>query len=69
MDDFNFEESMLRIEEIEEILSVGKVTLSETLVLFKESTELVTLCAAKIREAELIVEEYKKNFTEEVEGE
>ena len=65
MDDFNFEESMQRIEKIEEILADGNVTLSETLVLFKESTELVTLCAEKIKEAELIIEEYKKSFVEE----
>lgn len=66
MDDFNFEESMARITEIEEILSLGKTSLSETLVLFKESTDLVTLCATKIREAELVVEEYKNNFASEV---
>lgn len=66
MDDFNFEEAMLRIEEIEETLSLGKTSLSETLELFKESSELVTLCAAKIKEAELVVEEYKKSFRGEV---
>ena len=66
MEDFSFEEAMARIEEIEEILSLGKVSLAETLDLFKESTELVTLCAASIKEAELVVEEYKKNFSGEV---
>ena len=66
MDDFNFEESIARIEEIEEILSLGNCSLSETLTLFKESTELVTLCAEKIKEAELIIEEYKSSFAGEV---
>ena len=69
MDDFNFEKAMVRIEEIEEILALGKESLSETLVLFQESTELAALCAQKVKEAELIVEEYKKNFEEEVKDE
>ncbi|MCL1831082.1 MAG: exodeoxyribonuclease VII small subunit [Oscillospiraceae bacterium] len=65
MEDFNFEAAIERIEEIENILSSGKTSLSETLELFKESTDLVTLCAKQIKEAELVVEEYKKSFVRE----
>lgn len=49
----NFEENMLRLEQIVRAMERGDVALEESLKLFQEGTELVRTCQNLLEEAEL----------------
>lgn len=48
----NFEQSMIRLEEIVRALESGSATLDESLKLYEEGIGLVRACSAKLDEAE-----------------
>lgn len=51
----NFEESMLRLEQIIRSMERGEVPLEESLKLFQEGTELVASCEKMLENAQLQV--------------
>lgn len=55
-----YEEAIVRLEEIVEILSNGSVSLDESLKLYEESTKLSALCNAYLEKAKLKVTELSK---------
>ena len=54
-ENMNFEESMLRLEQIIRSMERGDVALEESLKLFQEGTELIRSCGKLLDEAELQV--------------
>ena len=48
----NFEQAMMRLEEIVRSLETGSATLDESLKLYEEGIGLVRTCGAKLDEAE-----------------
>ena len=48
----NFEDALLRLREITEILEQGNVSLDESLKLFSEGSTLSAFCYAALQEAE-----------------
>ena len=51
-----FEESMLRLEQIVRIMEKGKVSLEESMELFREGTSLVQRCGKLLDNAELEIQ-------------
>jgi exodeoxyribonuclease VII small subunit len=54
-ENMNFEESMLRLEQIIRSMERGEVPLEESLKLFQEGTELVASCEKMLENAQLQV--------------
>jgi exodeoxyribonuclease VII small subunit len=52
MNKLNFENAMIRLEEIAEQLEDGSRSLDESLKLFEEAGKLVTFCFGKLDDAE-----------------
>lgn len=50
--ELTYEKAVKRIEEISSLLESGKVSIDESLELFKESVELVSFCEKKLKDAE-----------------
>ncbi|HEV3269885.1 MAG TPA: exodeoxyribonuclease VII small subunit, partial [Candidatus Rhabdochlamydia sp.] len=61
MKDASFESSYLRLEEILEQMNSKKVSLEESLVLYKEADCLINSCNEKLKKAEQEVEILMKN--------
>jgi len=61
-----FEQAMLRLEQINGLLSDSETGFDESLKLFKEASELIVFCNDKINNAKLTIEEYTKNVSEAV---
>lgn len=61
MKDASFESSYLRLEEILEQMNSKKVSLEESLVLYKEADCLISSCNEKLKKAEQEVEVLIKN--------
>ena len=53
MSKMNFEQSMTRLEQIVRILEQGEAPLEESLKLFSEGTELVSVCSKLLDEAQM----------------
>lgn len=51
----SFEDAMLRLESIVEIMERGDVSLEESLALFEEGTALVKLCTKKLDNVQMRV--------------
>ena len=62
----NFEESLVRLEEILEIMNSGKATLDESLALFEEADKLITKCNKRLQDAERKIEVLVKNRNQEL---
>ncbi|MGB7127513.1 MAG: exodeoxyribonuclease VII small subunit [Candidatus Rhabdochlamydia sp.] len=61
MKDTSFESSYLRLEEILEQMNSKKVSLEESLALYKEADCLISSCNEKLKKAEQEVEVLIKN--------
>ena len=55
MSKMNFEQSMVRLEQIVRVLEQGEAPLEESLKLFQEGTELVRTCNQLLENAQLQV--------------
>ena len=53
---------ILRLNEISAEMSESDISLQQSLDLYKESAELIEFCNKSIKEAKLIVEEYRNVF-------
>jgi exodeoxyribonuclease VII small subunit len=47
-----FETSLLRLEEISQLIESGTISLEDTMMLFEEANELFQTCAEKLDQAE-----------------
>lgn len=56
----NFEQSMVRLEEIVHHLEAGDMPLNDTLALFEEGTALISQCSKMLDDAEQKVVKLKK---------
>lgn len=51
-EELTYEKAVSRIEEISKLLESGKVSIDDSLDLFKESIDLIAFCEKKLKEAE-----------------
>ncbi|MBL1212109.1 MAG: exodeoxyribonuclease VII small subunit [Ignavibacteriae bacterium] len=63
----NFEESLLRLQEISELLESDDVTLEESISLYEEGIILSNICYELLDKAELKVTELKTQFENKME--
>jgi exodeoxyribonuclease VII small subunit len=56
----SFEDALARLETIVESMESGDVPLAELLAKFKEGNTLLKTCEARLKEAELKIEQLKK---------
>ncbi len=57
----NFENNVLRLQEISEKISMSDISLEEASKLYEEGMKLSKLCKKYLEEKELIIEEINKN--------
>jgi len=57
----SFEAALTRLESIVESMESGDVPLAELLAKFEEGNALLKTCEARLKEAELKIEQLKKN--------
>ena len=55
-----FEAALSRLEAVVESMESGEVPLADLLVKFEEGNKLLKLCEARLKEAELKIEQLKK---------
>jgi len=55
-----FETALGRLESIVEAMESGEVPLAELLAQFEEGTQLLKVCEARLKDAELKIEQLKK---------
>ena len=55
-----FEAALGRLESIVESMESGEVSLAELLAKFEEGTQLLKVCEARLKDAELKIEQLKK---------
>lgn len=53
MENFDYEKSIARLEEISDILEKGEVSLDESIKLYAEGTKLVEKCSKALNEAQI----------------
>lgn len=58
----NFEQDLLRLEEISQILEEDNIGLEEAISLFEEGVKLSKSCLKTLKEAELKITELKKEL-------
>ncbi len=58
----NFEQDLLRLEEISRILEEDNVELEEAITLFEEGVKLSKSCLIRLKEAELKITELKSEL-------
>ena len=56
----SFEDALARLETIVESMESGEVPLAELLAKFEEGNTLLKVCEARLKEAELKIEQLKK---------
>jgi exodeoxyribonuclease VII small subunit len=56
----SFEDALARLEQIVESMESGDVPLAELLARFEQGTKLLKVCEARLKEAELKIEQLKK---------
>jgi exodeoxyribonuclease VII small subunit len=59
-DKLSFEDALDRLEGIVEAMESGDVPLAELLAKFEEGNKLLKLCEARLKDAELKIEQLKK---------
>ncbi len=57
----SFETALTKLEAIVESMESGEVPLAELLAKFEEGNKLLKLCEARLKEAELKIEQLKKS--------
>ena len=55
-----FEDALARLEAIVETMESGDVPLAELLAKFEDGNRLLKVCEARLKEAELKIEQYKQ---------
>ena len=55
--EFNFEQAMLRLSEISELMAKNEVSLDESLKLYNEAAKLTVKCEEYLDSAKLVVEQ------------
>lgn len=55
-----FEAALAQLESVVEAMESGEVPLAELLAKFEEGTKLLRVCEARLKEAELKIEQLKK---------
>lgn len=55
-----FEDALAKLESIVESMESGEVPLAELLAKFEEGTKLLKVCETRLRDAELKIEQLKK---------
>jgi exodeoxyribonuclease VII small subunit len=63
-----FEESLLRLQEISELLEKKETRLEDSMDLYEEGITLAQLCYKNLKNAELRVTELKKQLEENLKG-
>jgi exodeoxyribonuclease VII small subunit len=56
----SFEDALAKLETIVESMEAGDVPLADLLARFEEGTKLLKLCEARLKDAELRIEQLKK---------
>lgn len=56
----SFEDSLAKLESIVESMESGEVPLAELLAKFEEGTKLLKTCESRLKDAELKIEQLKK---------
>jgi len=56
----SFEDALVRLEAIVESMESGDVALADLLARFEQGTKLLKVCEARLQEAELRIEQLKK---------
>lgn len=56
----SFEDALARLEAIVESMESGEVPLADLLARFEQGTKLLKVCEARLQEAELRIEQLKK---------
>ena len=56
----SFETALTRVEAIVESMELGEVPLAELLAKFEEGTRLLKVCEARLKDAELKIEQLKQ---------
>jgi len=64
----NFEESLMRLQEISELLENRETKLEDSIRLYEEGINLAQSCYTILKEAELKVSELKKQLEENLKG-
>ena len=64
-ENLSFEKAMVRLEQIVRALEEGKITLDDSLKLYKEGIALVRLCSGKLDEAEQKIKMIRTSSTGE----
>ena len=59
-----FENAMVRLEEISQILSENNVTLDESLKLYAEGVKLLKFCNSKLEQAQVKIKDIDGNTVE-----
>ena len=59
-----FENAMVRLEEISQILSENNVTLDESLKLYAEGVKLLKFCNTKLEQAQIKIKDIDGNILE-----
>lgn len=57
----SFEEALAKLESIVESMESGDVPLAELLARFEQGTKLLKVCEARLKDAELKIEQLKKS--------
>lgn len=57
-ENLSFEEAMALLEEVVKSLEQGKISLEQSVELYKQGTELVMACQKKLEEAEAEIKKY-----------
>lgn len=66
MEAYTFETAMHRIEEINERLSSGEVTVDESVSLYKEASQLLVHCHGLLADAKLQIDEIHVELNDEL---
>jgi exodeoxyribonuclease VII small subunit len=56
----SFEDALIRLEAVVESMESGEVPLAELLARFEEGNKLLKVCEARLKDAELKIEQLKK---------
>lgn len=64
--DPSFEDSLMRLQEISDLLESGEIGLEESLKVYEEGIKLSKICFDTLKNAELKVTELKKQLEAEI---
>ena len=68
-EEFSFEEGLNRLEEIDQTLEAGGLSLEEAIALFEEGMQLAKICSQRLDTAELKISQLQTTVERETEDE